>query len=261
MGGRGSGSGFKAATTQRIQMQTNPPNTVATNQQAQQLNAMTFSDTDTADFHNLFNGSQYYQAQNLSIDQRISTINYLSDVPEPGGLYSMSQNMNQAMASGQKLTANQEFVRDSLQSAMHNLGYNLNLTRYDHAPVIDGLLRQCGVTGGYQHMTEAQLKKTLIGHAYHEKKFLSTSYNDFRNAADPSTFTSRPVRIEYRAKASTQAMMPGNGPGGRLGEIILAPQNRDNTRIVDVRFTGNMARKKGTQSYSLKQIVIVVECD
>lgn len=267
MGGRGSGSSFSVGSTgstaaPKIQMQTNPPKTVATNVQAQQLNAMTFNDTDPADYHDLFNGSSYYQSQNLSIDQRIAVINYLSNVPEPGSMYSMSQNMNQAMASGQKLTANQDFTRDSLDSAMHNLGYNLNLTRYDHASFVDALLRQRGMTSSYDSLSEAQLKSALVGHTYHENKFLSTSYNDFKNAADPSTFTSRAVKIEYRAKASTKAMMPGNGPGGRLGEIVLGPTGgRDNSKIVDVKFSGKMARRQGTQSYTQKQVIIVVEVD
>ena len=111
-----------------------------TAQQAQNLNNQVFSATDNSPYHNLYNGQQYYAKQNLSIDQRLAVMNYLSDAKEAGTMYSMSQNMNHAMATGQKLTANQQFVHDNLMGAMHNIGYNVNLTRYDHSDVLDSML-------------------------------------------------------------------------------------------------------------------------
>lgn len=259
MGGRGSLSGMSSGGGGvTIQMQTQPPNVVPTNQQAQQLNNATFSATDTQDYHDLFGGRQYFQSQNLGIDARMAVINYLSDKPEPGSLYSMSQNMNQAMANGTTLTANQQYTRNNLMAAMHNLGYNLNLQRYDHAPFINKLLTDAGVKNAdYTQMSAAQLKSFLVGHTYGENKFVSTSYNDFKNASASNPFTSRAVRIEYKAKAGTQAMMPGNGPGGQLGEIILAPNQT--SKIVDVKYSGKKARAKGTQSYTLPQVTLVVE--
>lgn len=261
-GGRGGGgfgvSGGSNVSPAPIQMQTSPPQIVPTAQQAQNANAGTFSATDTQGFHDLYNGRQYFQQQNLSIDSQVAVINYLSDQPEPGSRYSMAQNMNAAMANGQRLTANQQFTHDNMMAAMHNLGYNLNLTRYDHAPTLNNLLAQYGVRGAnYEHMTAAQLKSALVGRTYSENKFLSTSYNDFRNAPPGNPFTDRAVKFVYRAKASVQAMMPGNGPGGRLGEIVLAPNTP--MKIVDVDFTGQSARHKGTQSHTAKQVVVTVE--
>ena len=58
----------------------------------------------------------------------------------------MSQNMNHAMAMGQKLTANQQFVHDNLMGAMHNIGYNVNLTRYDHSTCWTVCLRPVAFT-------------------------------------------------------------------------------------------------------------------
>lgn len=162
------------------------------------------------------------------------------------------------MANGTNLTANQQYTRNNLLAAMHNLGYNLNLQRYDHAPFINKLLSDAGVKNAdYTKLSNAQLKQALVGHTYGENKFLSTSYNDFKNAGMGNPFTNRAVRIEYRAKASTQAMMPGNGPGGQLGEIILAPNQ--NSKIVDVKFNGKKARAKGSQSMTLPQVTLVVE--
>ena len=56
--------------------------------------------------------------------------------------------------------------------------------------------------------------------------------------------------------------MPGNGPGGDLGEVIIAPTNgKSNSagKIVDIKFNGNKARKKQTQNFSLDQIEITIE--
>ena len=267
MGGRGStssaggggGGGLGNASFQILQQQ---PNIVATQQQAQQQNARTFPDTDNSPYHDLVGGRNYFQSQNLTIDQQLAPINYLSPTAETGSQYSMSQNMNHAMATGQKLTANQQYVHDQLMSSMHNLGENLNLTRYDHDGFVNDILSQKGIKQSYDKMSISQLRSALIGTQYGENKFISTSTNDFKNAPaqTKSTFLSRPVKISYKANANVQAMMPGNGPGGALGEIVLAPSGKSqNYKIVDVKFTGNTARRKGTQNYSLPQIEIVVD--
>ena len=256
MGGRGSGS----QSQYQVAGVTVQPNAQA----AAMANNSVFKAVDNGPYHDLYNGRQYFNDQNLTIDQQLAVMNYLSPTTEGGSLYSMSQNMNYAMATGKALTANQQYVHDNLMGAMHNLGYNTNLTRYDHAPMIDNLLKQQGVTGGYQHMSESQLKTALKGVQFGEEKFVSTSYNNFKNApaSSKSVFDSRAVKVTYKAKASTKAMMPGNGPGGALGEIILAPsQGRKNMKIVDVKFTGQKARAKGTQSFNLPQVELVVEVD
>ena len=86
------------------------------------------------------------------------------------------------------------------------------------------------------------------------------SYNNFKNAQDPSTFTTREVRIEYRAKAGTQAFMPGDGPGGRLGEIIAAPNQSQRVVGLNVSPVAN-ARAEGSPpgSRNRKQITIIIE--
>ena len=243
-------------TTAPIQ-QIDPNQIQPTTQMAQQANAATFSDTDSAPFHDLYGGRQYFQSQAFDIDAQMALVSMLDPNPEPGSMYSPSQNLNTALANGTRLTAQQQYVHDVLIDNMHNLGYNLNLQRYDHETFINGLLRQAGVHSDYSRMTDAQLKKALVGKSYTEDRFLSTSYNDFKDASNPSAFKSRAVRIEYRAKAATQALMPGNGPGGRLGEILLKPGQ--SYRVADVYYNGNSARQKGTQSYGLQQVTIVVE--
>jgi hypothetical protein len=244
-----------------------------TQQQAQQANNTTFKSTDNSPFHQLYNGQQYFQAQNLTADQMNATIQYLRDDKEPGSLYSMSQNLNMALMTAAdngvapKLNANQAYTYRHLMGAMHNLGYNVNLTRYDHPAIVNKLLGQAGLKNAdFTKFSEASLKKALVGMSYGEEKFLSTSYNGFKNAPQSSknVFMNRAVRIEYKAKASTQAMMPGNGPGGRLGEIVLAPSGgRKNMKVVGVRYDTNVkVRQQGTSWLSNQnQLVLTVEVD
>ena len=265
----GGGSGGNAV----FQMQQQPPKMAFTQQQAQQANNTVFKSTDNSPYHQLYNGQQYFASQNLTADQMNATIQYLQANPEPGSLYSMSQNLNMALMTAAengvapKLTANQAYTYRHLMGAMHNLGYNVNLMRYDHPAIVNKLLGQAGIKNAdFTKMTEKQLQKALVGHTYGEEKFLSTSYNGFKNAPLQSqkTFVNRAVRIEYKAKASTQAMMPGNGPGGRLGEIILAPSGgRQNMKVVGIKYDTNVkVRQQGTNYLSNQnQLVITVEVD
>ncbi|MBO7741119.1 MAG: hypothetical protein J6S21_01065, partial [Victivallales bacterium] len=110
----------------------------------------------------------------------------------------------------------------------------------------------------------AQIKQALVGKTLGETKFLSTSYNDFANAPQSTKqiFNSRAVKINYKVKAGTQAMMPGKGAGGDFGEIVLAPTNgkaNKGGKITDVRLTGQMVRRQGTQTYNQPRIEIDIE--
>lgn len=223
-----------------------------------------FADQDDADFHQLYNGRKYYQQQQLDATQRKAAANYLEARPEPGSLYSHSQNMNYMMATGQQLTGKYKQTHDGIMSAMHNIGYNVTLTRYDHAGMVNGLLQAVGAGSNYERMSQSQLQKALLGRTVNENKFLSASYNNFQRAPQSTRqiFDSRAVKINYRARAGTQAMMPGAGPGGDFGEIVLAPTNGTSNpggKIVGVRLTGQMVRRQGTQSYNQPRIEIDIE--
>lgn len=225
-----------------------------------------YADHDDADYHQLYNGRQYYQQQNLSSTTKKHLSNYLEPDEEPGSLYNFSQNMNQAIADG-SINSKPRYKQayDDIVNNMHNLGYNLELTRYDHGGFLDDQLKAAGISGGHQNMSISQLKNALVGHSYGDKRILSTSYNNFSKATDASTFTTREVKITYRAKASTQALMPGKGPGGDFGEMLLAPTNANGNKykIVDVKSTGQKARPKGGYKgyLPLNQIEVIVEVE
>ena len=223
-----------------------------------------YADYDSADFHQLYNGRQYYLQQKLTTAQQQAASNYLESRPEPGSLYSHSQNMNYQMAMGQTLTGKYKQTHDGIMSAMHNIGYNVTLTRYDHPGMVNGLLKAVGAGSNYEHLSQAQLKTALVGRTVGENRFLSTSYNDFKNAPQSTkqVFGSRAVKINYKVRAGTQAMMPGKGSGGDFGEIVLAPTNGKANKsgtITDVRLTGQMVRRKGTQTYNQPRIEIDIE--
>lgn len=264
-GGRRTATAATAAptaNTAQFQMLQDPPQMAITQAQATAANDDTFPATDSSPFHQMQNLRQYFAKQNLTIDEQIAVVNYLSPDPENGSLYSMSQNLNHAMVSGSKLTANQQFVHDNMMASMHNLGENAILTRYDHDRQINTLLKQAGVGQTYDQLNQAQLRNALVGKSFGEERFLSTSANDFAKAPQTSraVFTNRAVKVTYRAPAATQAMMPGNGPGGAMGEIVLKPSGgKQNYKIVDVKFTGQTARKKGTQNFSMPQVELVID--
>lgn len=166
--------------------------------------------------------------------------------------------MNYMMATGQQLTGRYKATHDGIMSAMHNIGYNVTLTRYDHGAMVNGILQAVGAGNNYEKLTQAQLQKALVGRTVGEKRFISTSYNNFQKVSQSGsqTFDSRAVKINYSVKANTQAMMPGTGPGGDFGEIVLAPTSG---KITGVRLTGQMCRRQGTQTYNQPRIEIDIE--
>ena len=239
-----------------------PPKPAAPPKPTKNYDKRGFADHDDAGYHQLYNGRQYYAQQKLTAAEQKAAANYLEAHTEPGSLYSHCQNMNYKMATGQALTGKYKQTHDGMMSAMHNIGYNVELTRYDHAGFLNGMLKGLGAGTDYERMSTSAIKKALVGQTVNENKFLSTSYNDFKNAANASVFTSRAVKVNYKVKANAQGMMPGKGPGGDFGEIVLAPTNgkaNKGGKIVDVRLTGKMARRQGTQTYNQPQIEIDIE--
>lgn len=212
----------------------------------------------------------YFNRQNITPQQQAAFDLYTNPNTEPGSLYNFSQNMNWNYQNGLPMTKQQTDTFNTINNAMHNIGYNSILTRYDHAGTVDLLLQQVGIRGSAANMTPTKLKK-LIGHTYTDKRILSTSVNNFKNSFDPTTFTTRQFKFTYKAKASTQAVMPGAGKipmrwsgmstGDNFGEMLLGPINR--YKIVDVKYSGAKARAKGMPKTALnkKQIEIVVEVE
>lgn len=257
---RGSGgipAGQTVSAPQNPQNDLGQPQIVPLATQAQSANNDTFKDTDTQDYHDLYNGRQYYQSQTFPIDTQYALQDYLADQPMAGSMYSVSQDLNYAMAQGKNLTANQQYMVDSLMDGMHNIGYNINLTHYARVNMIDAIGKATGInitSGNYENMSASQLAQ-LKGKSFSIDQFVSASYNNFKNAPNGGRpFTDKAVILKIKAPARAQALMPGNGPGGALGEMVLAPGQ--NYRITNVSFPGGMGRS-GASSY--KKVVFEVE--
>ena len=244
-----------------------------------------FKDFDPADYHNLYGGKAYYEQQQLT-DAEKTAMNFYSDpevesslaAPSADGLHSPSQDLNWAMTQGIPMSTEQQATHDTLMGAMHNTGYNINLTRYDHSTFLDTILKGIGVHGADStKMSVSDLKKLLVGVKYGENKFVSGSYNNYSKALgseskwDKAVFTQRFVKVSYQVDANVQSVMPGispkidpySGKKNDLGEIIMAPSNGNkNFEIVDVKLTGSKAHPKGStigSNMTLNQIEVVVK--
>ena len=267
--GSGTTPAVTASTAAQGQIQPeDTPQIVATQQQAQTANDANFSATDDGDYRDLEGRLRdYYAKQTFDIDTQMAAQDYLYDKPV-GGIYSPSQEMNYKLKHAGEpgvapLTPQEEFMRDAMMDGMHNLGQNMILEHYGRISYVDafgklsqqmGLSNQAITANNFGSMSEASLKKAFVGVTYSEKGFVSTSANHFAKAPAGNPFTDKAVKITVKAPASAQGLMPGNGPGGALGEMVLAPNQ--NYRITDVKFTGKTGRS-GASSY--KQIEFIVE--
>ena len=210
-----------------------------------------FSDTDSAPYHQLYNGRGYYAKQNFDAATQNAITTYLQADAVPGSYYSPSQILNHSLRQGLALSPTEATMAADLDRGMHNLGYNVNLTRYDRAGFLQGL----GITTNPANLTTAGLQR-LVGSTYTDKGFVSTSYNDFKNAPVGNCFTDKLVKINIQAPAKTQALMPGNGPGGSLGEIILG--RNQNYRITGARVVNGVTTRSQATYYN-RRIEIDVE--
>lgn len=168
-----------------------------------------------------------------------------------GTLYSPSQQVNHALRADLPVPPMYQSMVAGMDSAMHELGYNAKLTRYDRVGFLQRLL------GGKTHegMTEKQLKDALLGMTYKDSAFVSTSHNDFKNAPPSNPFKDKTVEIRIKAKAGTKAMMPGKGPGGDLGEIVLGRNQW--FKITGVQMPKGVKGRSGDKWY--QKVILEVE--
>lgn len=224
-----------------------------------------FADHDDADYHQLYNRKQYFQQQQLTPAQKKAADAYVDPNTEPGSLYNVAQNVNWKMLQGQPLTGKHKQVHDNMMSAMHNIGHNVTLTRYDHDGMVNSLLQSVGAGKDYTKMSIGKIQKALVGQTIGENKFISTSVNNFSKAPQSAQnlFTNRAVKINYKAKAGVKGLLMPIGGGGDQGELVLAPTTgglNKAPKITAVRMTGKTVyRNKTGKNYP--QIEIDLEWD
>lgn len=245
MGGRGSNSGLASSGSMTPQPQINPapqamPAPAAAVQNAPPSTApqamgggsllsvgpisyTPLNQKDEADLGKVWNG--YDINTKLAINQYIR-----QDQTNTG--YGVGQNLNHKLENGQALNANEQYMVNMMDAAMHPLGKNTTLIRAAHQDFLEAL----GVKN-YQRMTDAQLNAAVQGVEYTEKKFVSTAYDAKKNPfIGGSQSGGREVFINISTPASTNCIM-GNL---KQAEIILSRDTK--YRVKGAHFDGTFAK-------------------
>ena len=193
---------------------------------------------DEADLGKVWNG--YDINTKLAINQYIR-----QDQTNTG--YGVGQNLNHKLENGQALNANEQYMVNMMDAAMHPLGKNTTLIRAAHQDFLEAL----GVKN-YQRMTDAQLNAAVQGVEYTEKKFVSTAYDAKKNPfIGGSQSGGREVFINISTPASTNCIM-GNL---KQAEIIFSRDTK--YRVKGAHFDGTFANPRvgGT----LPRVIVDVE--
>lgn len=260
MGGRGSNSGLASIGSMTPQPQINPapqamPAPAVAVQSAPPSTApqamgggsllsggpisyTPLNQKDEADLGKVWNG--YDINTKLAINQYIR-----QDQTNTG--YGVGQNLNHKLENGQALNANEQYMVNMMDAAMHPLGKNTTLIRAAHQDFLEAL----GVKN-YQRMTDAQLNAAVQGVEYTEKKFVSTAYDAKKNPfIGGSQSGGREVFINISTPASTNCIM-GNL---KQAEIILSRDTK--YRVKGAHFDGTFANPRvgGT----LPRVIVDVE--
>lgn len=143
------------------------------------------------------------QAQSrYDINTRIAINQYIRADAQANG-YSMSQNLNHALENGMALNANEQYVAQKLDAAMHQIGKDTLLVRAAHKDFLEAL----GVQN-YQNMTQAQLDAAVRGVKYQEKKFVSAAYDVSKNPfISGAQSGGREVYINIKAPSDTKVVL------------------------------------------------------
>lgn len=143
------------------------------------------------------------QAQSrYDINTRIAINQYIRADAQANG-YSMSQNLNHALENGMALNANEQYVAQKLDAAMHPIGKDTLLVRAAHKDFLEAL----GVQN-YQNMTQAQLDAAVKGVKYQEKKFVSAAYDVSKNPfISGAQSGGREVYINIKAPSDTKVVL------------------------------------------------------
>lgn len=185
---------------------------------------------------------------NYDIDTVLALKQYTSKTATSNG-YSMSQNLNWKVENNIPLTANEQYMLQQIQGAMHPIGQDTILTRGAHADTAAAL----GLKNWDNIKTDAQLQAALMGATFTNKSLMSASYdvnkNPFLNGPQAG---GREVVLKIKADGQTQMVF---GAKSQAETILGLNQN---WRVTGARFTGNRATpRNSTKTY--RQIEIEIE--
>jgi len=184
----------------------------------------------------------------MTIDQILAVKQYISSATDSSG-YSMSQNLNHKLENNIPLNANEQYMLQLMNTAMHPIGVDTVLHRGAH----QDLLQRLGVNN-YDRMTEAQLNSVLVGKTMTTTSFTSTSYDYSKNpflGSGPQA-GGREVELKINAGKNTNVILANK----KQAETILGIGT--NFKIKGVRFTGRTASPR-TSSRSLPVLEIEID--
>lgn len=180
-----------------------------------------------------------YNAQNPTQAQKGAAYDYTSPNATATG-YSLSQNMNYKLDTGQRLTAKEQRCLTGMEQMAKPLGRDTTLYRGAHQNVLEAL----GVSN-YDQLSQGQLKKALVGREWTSKSLTSTSYSKSK-----SPFLSGPLaggrEVVMNIKASKKAKATMVNPS--QAEVVLG--RGTNFRVTNVRYTGARAYPRASSNWN-----------
>lgn len=177
---------------------------------------------------------------------------YISDSNPNRDGYSHSQNLNYKLDNGLPLNTNEKYIDDNIQAGMHDIGKDVQLTRYCH----DDILQQCGISN-YARLSESQLKSQLVGTEIQTTSYLSTSYDASKSPFAPNQPLGggREVIMHVNAHANTQMVF-----GARKQTEIIINKNTK-MRITDIRYDGSTAYPRNSGAKPRVEIFVETYSD
>lgn len=174
--GMGGGAGAPAATAQTMPaIQAAPAVQVAPQQAGPPTGANGFSHLTPQQVAALEGAVQRQMQRDPKLAAGVT--DYINPSMQGNGK-ALSQNANWAAANGQPLTAQQQRMLASVDKLAKPIGVETTLYRADHP---DFLQRHCGLPASYSSMSDAQLRKALVGKSWQSTSLESTAYDSRNN--------------------------------------------------------------------------------
>lgn len=195
---------------------------------------------------------------------------YISDTDFDRQGHSLSQTMNYLLDNGVDLNtadlntinrqyglnltasdlASMQYTNGYMAVATHSIGKSVNLQRGAH----DDLLRNTFGISDYSKMSESQLQSALVGKAFQNTSYMSTSYDLSKNpflSSSSGVSGGREVVFNVKAGANTKILFGAQ----KQSEVII--DKGTNFKITNVKYTGKIATPRGRGAKN--QIVIDIE--
>lgn len=189
----------------------------------------------------------FFSGETLSAASKKAVDGYI-EIPAPGQ-FGKGQNLNHALETGARLTANERQMDKGLSAAMHDLGHDAVLYRAAH----NDILAAVGLNlSTYQNMSNAQISAALKGGVIESKGYSSTSFNIRDNPfISGSQSGGREVYLHIKAPKNTKVV--GGNPA--QAECILDKGTK--MQITGAHFDGSYAYPRA--GGVVKRVIVDVE--